>query len=736
MKHLGYIDISICLILFSINLGYTQEIESAIGEKITISSTILKAEREIQIFLPTSYATSTTEYPVLYLLNGKRWFLNGVSIQHAFTLDPFTNAVYQGLSPEFIVVGITTDTEQGRQRYNFYTNGSQQLRAHLEEEIFTYVDQHYRTSAERMLFGWEYAGAFAIETLFINPKLFDAYFVASPFPLTGERMQVIDSLIPTIADLPNEKYLYFATSPDEGQVSDGAAELDRLLQTKAPQTLRWSYEILEYEQGGIGHLTTPFETLYQGLRGYYQTYPDYNRTRRETIIAIVLLVVILIAIVVLIVFVVKWFKKRLKKKALASKTITTLLLLFGLFSAKIYGQDSNYIKNSIPISSKILAEERKVQVFLPLSYSDTSKQYPVLYLLNGEKWFLHGVNLQHIFSDLELTPEFIVVGINTQVDSPIQERYNLFTKRAPELLGFLEREVIPEIDQTYRTSKERMLFGWEYAGAFVIESLFQRPSLFDAYISASPFPLLRENRIDTIAQLINKSPDLDAFLYVTTSPLEGPVITGVDSLVTVLKDKDLPDLKWEYEKLTYEKSSFAHTISPYGTLYKGLRHFYYNYPRLEFAAVKEFETAGGLRFVHSYYMDRAKRFQIQNTIPTEGMFSLVRMALQEDDYKTFDILVTDFSQQGFIESLNPRTAVQYASYYLSNRGYSGAQKIYESLMKKYPDEPTPINGLGNVYAALEDKVKAMYYYKKAIALAKRGNHPNLTKFESDLQSLK
>jgi len=727
------------LILFIIFGCYAFKIEAQgvdyqpIGKKVLLSSDVYGEAREIQIALPKSYESSTTAYPVLYLLNGKRWFLNGVSLQQIFTLDPFSNEVYQGLTPEFIVVGITTDTKQGRQRYNFYTNGSDQLLAHLEKEVLAYVDKNYRTTTTRMLFGWEYAAAFTIETLFKKSDLFNAYFAASPFPLVGERLQTIDSVLSTQTDSFDSKFLYFATSPGEGQVSEGAAELDSILKVKAPESLRYTYEILNYEEGGIGHLTTPFGTLYQGLRGYYNTYPDYNRIRRENIIATTIFVIVLILILILIVLGIRWLRRRFKKKTTIATTVIVILIV-SLYTNITYGQESNYTTGTIVISSTVLNEDRTLDISLPNTYNDSSKQYPVLYLLNGEKWFLHGVNLQHTFADLEIAPEFIVVGVNTYVGTGSQ-RNDFFLGKASQLLEFLEKEVIVHIDNTYRTTEERMLSGWEYAGAFVIESLFQKPSLFDAFFSASPFPLIREGRIQRIKDGIDKNATMANFLYVTTSPQEGPVITGVDSLVTVLENAKLPDLEWTYEKLDYEKSNFAHTLSQYGTLYKGLRSFYRNYTRLEFSSVKDFNMAGGLAYVHEYYKKRAVRYHTSDSIPTEGMFALVRMALQENSYTTFDTLMQDFIKRGFLETLNPGRLVTYAQYYMRNNGYEGAGKIYESLAALHPDEPTPINGLGHVYEMLKDKVRARQYYKKAIELAKKGRHPNLPKFEQDLQSL-
>lgn len=56
--------------------------EISLGKKFAIESTILNQTKEIQVYVPESYRDSIKqEYPVLYLLDGQRFFTNGVAIQ-------------------------------------------------------------------------------------------------------------------------------------------------------------------------------------------------------------------------------------------------------------------------------------------------------------------------------------------------------------------------------------------------------------------------------------------------------------------------------------------------------------------------------------------------------------------------------------------------------------------------------------------------------------------------------
>lgn len=48
------------------------------GDNISIKSEVLGVERNLIIHLPTGYAESTQQYPVLYLLDGERHIYHAV----------------------------------------------------------------------------------------------------------------------------------------------------------------------------------------------------------------------------------------------------------------------------------------------------------------------------------------------------------------------------------------------------------------------------------------------------------------------------------------------------------------------------------------------------------------------------------------------------------------------------------------------------------------------------------
>jgi len=65
------------------------------------------------------------------------------------------------------------------------------------------------------------------------------------------------------------------------------------------------------------------------------------------------------------------------------------------------------------LKSSILNQDRTIQVYVPDSYKDTEQSYPVLYILDGQWYFLSGVSIQKALRTPGAVPEMIVVGINS-----------------------------------------------------------------------------------------------------------------------------------------------------------------------------------------------------------------------------------------------------------------------------------------------------------------------------------
>jgi len=150
-------------------------------------------------------------------------------------------------------------------------------------------------------------------------------------------------------------------------------------------------------------------------------------------------------------------------------------------------------------------------ISLPEDYSASKETYPVLYVLDGWHFPLM-VSLQQNNIYSKRMPPVIIVNIG---QSPASDEMNLravdFTPTpipqdrggggAAKFLDFLEQELIPFIDRTYRTNPaDRGLMGHSLGGEFALYALEQRPGLFQRIVAASPALFTDDNEISKDAR--------------------------------------------------------------------------------------------------------------------------------------------------------------------------------------------------------------------------------------------
>lgn len=386
-------------------------------------------------------------------------------------------------------------------------------------------------------------------------------------------------------------------------------------------------------------------------------------------------------------------------------TIKKLCIFFSIcyFCTNIYAQTVNTLGVNYTVHSKSLNEDRQIQVFVPESYKTSNKKYPVLYMLDGQRLFPYGVSLLKSYTQFRQTPEFIIVGITNKYP----DRFGHFIDIEKRFLKFIEEDVISFIDNSFRTTDKRILFGWEYGGSFVIQTMMDKPHLFDAFLAASPFPL--NNKIEELDNFLSNNPRINNMLFFSVSPNEDQVNIGTKKLDSLLKLKAPKTLNWNYKELENEE----HRSTPYSTIYFGIKKFYHYYPELQFDNLDEFKNSGGLGYVYDYYQKRALKFGFSKELSDWTMFSLTRNTIRADDYKQFEILVNEFSKTGFISRLRVRRACSIAEFYLKNKQYDKAIDLFKLLVKKHPNSERPLNGLGDIYKELKKEKKASVYYKKA-----------------------
>ncbi|MGK6352976.1 alpha/beta hydrolase-fold protein [Parapedobacter sp. DT-150] len=171
---------------------------------------------------------------------------------------------------------------------------------------------------------------------------------------------------------------------------------------------------------------------------------------------------------------------------------------------------------TLVLPSSVVNDEFSLFIQLPPDYGeDTSRRYPVLYHLDGNAYFDHVGQAVHRQTKDAVEP--IVIGIgyeNAYVMDSLRVRDYTFPAASPHegfatsggadrFYDFLQSELIPYVDQTYRTdTTSRAIMGHSFGGYFVLYALWRdrtaedgHAPVFDHYVAASPSIGYQDNYI-------------------------------------------------------------------------------------------------------------------------------------------------------------------------------------------------------------------------------------------------
>jgi predicted alpha/beta superfamily hydrolase len=242
----------------------------------------------------------------------------------------------------------------------------------------------------------------------------------------------------------------------------------------------------------------------------------------------------------------------------------TGLVIIGAISAFLYSEitSEEQIRKGavlVKLNSKILGEERQLIIHLPKAYTlDTTKNYPVMYVLDGSSEDGHTADKIETLAAEGLIPETIVVGIanisgesrNRDMTPPFMlldvENPESRKGAADKFLAFLEQEAMPYITNQYRTSGYNMLSGKSRGGLLVWYSLIEKPELFQARFSYSPALWREENLMVTnVDQFLFQNDSINTFLFSSLGDDENDKMkSGYDAMTNMLKEKAPKGFVW------------------------------------------------------------------------------------------------------------------------------------------------------------------------------------------------
>lgn len=214
------------------------------------------------------------------------------------------------------------------------------------------------------------------------------------------------------------------------------------------------------------------------------------------------------------------------------------------------------------IHSSVVNQDYELHILLPGSHANSTKKYPVVYLLDSQWDFplvksLYGQQYYDGF-----IPELIIVGItwagsNANADSlrardytPTKESRLPQSGGAANFLAFMKTELFPFIESNYKADKQhRTLMGCSLGGLMTLYALFTATELFEGYVAASPaYSWDRAVIYDYEKKWFEKNNTAPARLYMTMGDVERG-LPGYERLVTHLQQRNYRPLSFQSKVL-------------------------------------------------------------------------------------------------------------------------------------------------------------------------------------------
>lgn len=330
------------------------------------------------------------------------------------------------------------------------------------------------------------------------------------------------------------------------------------------------------------------------------------------------------------------------------------------------------------IKSEILNENREYWVYLPTDYDNSYYDYPVFYLLDGQEHFHQVTGLvNHMSRLVQRIPRMIVVGIiSTERDrvrdyTPNKIELLLNGGGADKFIQFLQKELIPKINNQFRTNDYKMLFGHSLAGVCVNHIFTNRTNLFNTYFAADPAIFVDSTIFQNLKYLIATQDTIQSgYLLSVSGDVDSSTIVPNFKLYDFIKSNHSNKLYWDFKFYPNED----HVSMTLKAIYDGLECLFPNY---------KIPTS----YLHSF--DKEK---IINHIEQIKNRYKIHIALPEQ----------------FIN--------EYAMHFCSRQKYDDALELLKINLANYKNPFETYYFIGDVYLMKNDNDKALIFFQKAFEI--------------------
>ena len=380
---------------------------------------------------------------------------------------------------------------------------------------------------------------------------------------------------------------------------------------------------------------------------------------------------------------------------LAISFLGTFLFLV-LFSSSAFAQYGGPAK--LTIKSSVLGEDRVILVRTPPGYATSNVKYPVLYMTDGDAHIGHTSSTIDFLVRNGRISDMIVVGIPntdrtrdltpTKATGPNAAQFPT-AGGADAFLKFIETELIPEIEKTYRVQPYRILAGHSFGGLFAVHTLITRPELFNSYIAVSPsLQWSDEATLKRAEEFFKTRKELRVTLFTAIGNEPGDIGKDFVAFKELLSKTKIKGFEWQAEQMLDED----HGSVVLRSHYFGLRKVFDGWQMPRDPATGA--VAGGLKTADEHYKWLSEKFGY--AIPTP------------------EALVNQIGYQ-FLGAGNAPEAIA----------------TFKTNVERYPNSANVYDSLGEAYEKSGHLDLATPQYEKAQTLGKQNNDPNAAIFAAN-----
>ncbi|RKR11515.1 hypothetical protein C8C83_3252 [Flavobacterium sp. 90] len=378
------------------------------------------------------------------------------------------------------------------------------------------------------------------------------------------------------------------------------------------------------------------------------------------------------------------------------------------------------------IASKVLNENRKIWVHLPKSSQNNGfakQKYPVVYVLDGDGHFSSVVGMIEEMSEVNGNtncPEMIVVGItntnrnrdltptHSDIDLPfVPKNLSEQSGGGEKFVEFLEKELIPYINNKYPAAPYKTLIGHSFGGLTAINILTNHSNLFNSYIAIDPSMWWDHQKFlaETEKKLANKNlANISLFMAAAN--------TMDDNMNVVKVRKDTTVFTRHIRAILDLNDFFAKNKK------SNLNYDYKYYNDDNHGSVPLIATYDGLRFIFKFN-------QLKLSVSEQINFNKDVFAKIEKHFKNVS------KHLGYKVAVPENTVNTYGYQSLGKKDMDLAGYLFKMNVANYPDSPNVYDSLGDFYEANGDKKNAIASYEKALVLDK-----NFQETKGKLEKLK